>query len=249
MLLINFLIFAFGLIFGSFLNVIIFRLPLNLSVLHPRSFCPSCSTTIPFYRNIPLLTYILQKGSCHNCKGIIHIQYPAIELLIGLLSVFSFNYFLFPEYLFFIIISGMLIAISLIDLRYFIIPLSLSITSLLLIILKISFSSNIIYHIYGMIIGLGYLSLIFIFTWIFTKKQPLGFGDLQLILILGLWLGPMKVLVAIFLSATFGIIYWIYLTTKNGYTKNIKLPYGTFLSITSIIVYIIPLNWDLFIYF
>ena len=97
-----------------------------------------------------------------------------------------------------------------------------------------------------MLIGLGYLSFVFIFTWIITKKQPLGYGDLQLILILGLWLGPLKIISTIFLGSILGIIYWIYLGLKNGYTKDLRLPFGSFLSIASIILYLMPLNWRLF---
>ena len=94
--------------------------------------------------------------------------------------------------------------------------------------------------------GLGYLSFIFIITWFFTKKQPLGFGDLQLISVLGLLLGPLKVLITLFFAAILGIIYWIILSFKNGYDKNLKLPFGTFLAVTAIIMYLVPLNWDLF---
>ena len=98
-----------------------------------------------------------------------------------------------------------------------------------------------------MLIGLSYLLFIFLLTWIVTKKQPIGFGDIQLIILLGLWLGPMKILLTIFLAACLGIFYWFILSLMYGYTKNRKLPFGTFLSISSIAVYLIPLNWDLFL--
>jgi len=98
-----------------------------------------------------------------------------------------------------------------------------------------------------MLIGLSYLLFIFIITWIATKKQPIGFGDIQLVILLGLWLGPMKILLTIFLAACLGILYWIILLLISGYKKDRKLPFGTFLSISSIMVYMIPLNWDLFL--
>ena len=246
MILFKFLSIIFGLILGSFLNVVIFRLPKKLSIITPRSFCPKCSITIPFYRNIPIISYVLQKGKCHGCESSISIQYPLIELTIALISFLSFQYFNFPEAIVFVLIGGILISISIIDYRYFIIPLSLSISSIIILIPYSIYYSNTTFHIYGMLIGLGYLSFIFITTWLITKKQPLGFGDLQLILILGLWLGPLKILLAIFMSALFGILYWILISFKNGYSKDLRLPFGTFLSITSILIYIIPVKWDLF---
>ena len=237
------LAFIFGLIYGSFLNVVIFRLPENISIISPRSFCQQCKIKIPFYNNIPLLSFIIQKGKCFNCNSTISIQYPIIEFLLGFICLFSHNFLLFPESIFFVIISGLLICIIVIDYKYFIIPLELIISILIICIPYILFFSDWEYHIYGMIMGIGYLSIVFIFTWFITKKQPLGFGDLQLILILGLWLGPIKALTTIFLGSILGIIYWIYLGLKNGYVKDIKLPFGSFLSIAAIIMYLIPLNW------
>ena len=241
------LLFIIGSVIGSFLNVIIYRLPLNISIISPRSFCIKCNKTIPFYRNIPILSYIFQKGKCAECNKHISIQYPLVELIIALNLMFSFYNYLFPEFLFYFFVSSILICICIIDYNYFIIPLSLVVSTLIILLIYIIYlSTNPIYHIYGMLIGTGYLSFIFIITWIATKKQPLGFGDLQLIIILGLFLGPLKILITIFLAAILGITFWIYLSFKNGYRKNLKLPFGTFLCIIAIFIYIVPLNWKLF---
>ena len=69
-------VFFLGTVYGSFVNVLIFRLPINLSVIKPRSFCPKCSTSIPLYRNIPIISFLIQKGKCHSCENKISIQYP-----------------------------------------------------------------------------------------------------------------------------------------------------------------------------
>jgi len=240
------LIFCLGLIIGSFLNVIIYRLPKNISIINPRSFCPKCKQTIPFYRNIPVLTFLIQKGRCNQCKANISIQYPIVEMLMGFIFLFSYYNFFIIESLYFIIISSLLICIIIIDYKFFIIPFSLSFISLICIIIYIINFTYPMYHVYGLLIGVGYLSFIFIITFIITKKQPLGFGDLQLITILGLWLGPLKILLTIFSAAVLGIIYWIILSLIYGYKKDIKLPFGSFLGITSIIMYTIQINWDLF---
>jgi len=236
----------FGAIFGSFLNVIIYRIPNGLSIIYPRSFCPKCNKNILFYNNIPIISYILLNGKCNNCKNNISYLYPTVEILTGIIFIIGLSEFTIPESIVFIIISCMLLCIAIIDYKYLIIPYQLSIFIILLILSYIFIFSNPIYHIYGMIIGLGYLLSIFLMTWVITKKQPIGFGDIQLIIVLGLWLGPLKILLTIFMAACLGIIYWMILSLIKGYSKDRKLPFGTFLSISAIIVYVIRLNLDLF---
>ena len=126
MYVINILYFFSGLILGSFINVIIYRIPKKISIIAPRSFCPLCRNEIPLYRNIPLLSFILQLGKCANCNKKISILYPVIELIIGLIWLLSSIYFnTFNEILYFALVSTLLIAISIIDYKYFIIPISL----------------------------------------------------------------------------------------------------------------------------
>ena len=195
-----FFLFIFGLIFGSFLNVIIYRIPKNISIIKPRSFCPKCKKQIPLYRNIPLLSYIIQKGKCHNCFKKISSNYFIIELIIGVLWMLSFYYFnSLNETIYFNIISTLLIGIAIIDKKEFIIPLELTISSLIIIIMYSLIYGNILSNLSGMIIGLGYLSIIFIITFLITKKQTLGYGDLQLIFVLGLWISDIRILLVIFI--------------------------------------------------
>tara|TARA_B100000700_G_C14803022_1_gene741519 strand:- start:196 stop:864 length:669 start_codon:yes stop_codon:yes gene_type:complete len=220
-----------------------------MSIISPRSFCFKCKNKIPFYNNIPILSYIIQKGKCAKCHNKFSYQYPLIELLMGIIFVLSYH-IIYPlnsiEPIFFSIMSGILICIAVIDYNFFIIPLSLLLFGIIINIpFIIFFSSNSIYtHLYGSLFGLGYLSIVFILTWFFTKKQPLGFGDLQLIILLGIWLGPFKVLLTIFFGSILGLIYLLIISLFSGYPKNPKLPFGTFLCIASIIIYLIPTNWE-----
>ena len=239
--------FILGIIFGSFLNVVIYRIPKNLSIALPRSYCPKCKETIPFYRNIPIFSFCIQCGKCAKCKNKISLSYPITEFFTGLLFVVGFNMYNVPESIVFVLISSFLLTIAIIDYKLYIIPYQISLTILFILIPYIILFSNTSYHLYGMLIGLSYLLSIFIITWIVTKKQPIGFGDIQLIILLGLWLGPMKILLTIFLAACLGIFYWMILSMIYGYRRNLKLPFGTFLSISSIIVYLIQLNWELFL--
>ena len=80
-----------GLCYGSFINVLIFRLPNKISILNPRSFCPKCNTSIPFYRNIPILSFLLQARKCHQCNNKISIQYPIIEIITAFLWFWLLN--------------------------------------------------------------------------------------------------------------------------------------------------------------
>ena len=244
-----FILFIFGTIYGSFLNVIIYRLPLNISIIYPRSFCFKCKYKIPLYRNVPILSFLIQKGKCSNCNCKISYQYPLVELLIGFLFVLS-HIILYEtnpiESFFFSIISGILVSIAIIDYKYFIIPLSLILTLVIINLTYIAlFSSNMLgTHLYGSFFGLGYLSIVFVITWLITKKQPLGFGDLQLIVLLGIWLGTFKILLTIFSGSILGLLYYGISYQYNTYEKNPKLPFGTFLCIAAIIIYLIPANWE-----
>ena len=241
-----FLLFLSGTILGSFLNVIIHRIPLGMSIVTPRSFCPRCKIKIPFYRNIPILSFLIQKGRCNNCKNNISYSYLIVEVITGLIFILSQSIYSIPESILFVLISSLLLCIAIIDYKYLIIPYQLSLSIILLILPYIVFYSNPLYHIYGMMIGLGYLLTIFLITWFITGKQPLGFGDIQLIVLLGLWLGPLKILLTIFVAASSGLLYWIVISLIKGYTKDKKLPFGTFLSLSTIPIYLIKLNWDLF---
>ena len=233
--------FILGTIFGSFLNVVIYRIPNQLSIIRPRSHCPNCKTMIPFYRNIPIISFLIQKGKCNNCNKSISFLYLLTEFIIGIIFLVGFHYFEPLESITFILVSSLLYSISIIDYKYYIIPLELSFFTLLVLLPNIILSTNSLFYIYGFLVGLGYLLFVYTITWIATKKEPLGLGDIQLIALLGLWLGPLKILITIFLSACIGIFYWIILYFVKGYKKNRKLPFGTFLSLSAIIIYLTKL--------
>ena len=239
--------FFFGTIFGSFINVIIYRIPNGLSIIHPRSHCPNCKNQIPFYRNIPIFTYIIQNGKCYNCKNKISINYFIVELIVGIIWIFGAVYYnQLNEAIYYNIISSLLLAIAYIDKKYFIIPLELSISIFIIILSYLFIFDNISDSFNGIIYGLGYLSFIFILTKIITKRQGLGYGDLQLIFILGFWISDIRILLVIFLSALFALLIWIFISIKDGFDKNRALPFGTFLTITSIIIYPFEMEFLLF---
>jgi len=233
----------FGLIFGSFLNVIIYRLPRKLFFSKLRSFCPYCKYQIPFYSNIPVISYLFQRGRCTNCKEAISIQYPIIELLSALIWGWaSINYGLYQGILF-IWICSILLAISLIDQETFIIPFPLILSALLGLLVYIYFNpSDWRVSFWGAIMGVGYLSLVFLLTSALFNKQTLGLGDLQLIAITGIWLGPVNVLLSVFVSALLALIIWGIISLVNGFNRNRAMPFGPYLSGSAIILYVLDIN-------
>lgn len=242
-----FLYFILGSIFGSFYNVVIFRLPKNLSIITPRSHCFNCKKTIPFYLNIPILSYLICRGNCFYCKSKISVQYILIEISTGILWSYGFLNYNFETAILFLWITGILSIIAAIDFKYYIIPTSLIFLAFFgLIIYNIIYSANLKDSIVGLLFGLSYLGGTAFITSKIFKKQTLGFGDILLIIILGTWLGLIKVAITIFLSAVIALIVWIMLSIKKGFKINYKLPFGFYLSITSIIVYILKFDYNLF---
>ena len=242
--LINITIVTCGLITGSFINVISYRIPKNLPIVFSRSMCPKCNYSIPLYRNIPIITYLLQIGKCYNCNKRISIQYLIIEIITPIIFLLGIKNNSGCEYYLFLWMSSILIIISLIDYKTFTIPLSLMLYMLLgqlvFIILDIDLY-QIKNMLLGLFLGLTYLGLTFIITSMIYKKQTLGYGDLLLISIIGLWLGPINILICIFLSAIIGLLIWFINYFRN--IKEEKIPFGTCLAFSSILLKIINLDF------
>lgn len=115
--------FIFGSVIGSFLNVCIYRIPRKLSIISPRSYCPLCNGPIPFYYNIPIISYIILLGRCHKCKENISIRYPLVEILAAALSILLIVKFrLSIDYFIYLLFSYSLIIIIFIDIEHGIVP-------------------------------------------------------------------------------------------------------------------------------
>ena len=236
-----------GLIFGSFLNVLIYRLPLHESFVFSRSICPNCKSLIPIYRNIPIISFLIQLGKCHNCNNKISFQYPFVELLSAFFWYWAGANLLFYEAILFILITNILIVISFIDYKTMEINLHLILLLIsILFIYGLFISENVTNMLYGSIVGFGYLGFVFMLTSLIFKKQTMGLGDLQLILILGAWVGPGNILLSIFLASLIGIILWALINIVNKHNKVTRLPFAPFLSFSAIITYM--LNIDIFNY-
>lgn len=227
-------VFFYGLLIGSFLNVVILRIPKGQSVVKPRSSCPSCGYQIKWYENIPLFSYfLLLRGKCSNCKSKISIRYPLIELLVGCIAVLLFPQVLDDQtivvFMFRFFIAAIFIAHFIIDIEHQILPDVLNIYLLLLIIGYSFMVNDLVTMILGGVIGFGGTYFI---TYLFYKIKGqigLGGGDIKLFGILGLLLGPEGVVQLIFYSAFLGSIIGITLIAAGKMNKNKPLAFGPYI--------------------
>jgi len=253
-----------GLLIGSFLNVVIYRIPkmleqefrteccdlltikndkatTPLSLSTPRSSCPHCNHAIKPWENIPLLSYILLKGRCSQCNASISARYPLVELATGLLSVLILiTLGLTSEGVIGLLLLWCLIALTMIDIDTQLLPDNITLPLLWLGLLVNLFGvySDIHSALWGAIIG--YLSLWSVY-WLFklvTGKEGMGYGDFKLLAALGAWMGwqllPCIILLSSIVGATIGIAGIIIL----GRDKNIPIPFGPYLAIAGLIAFL-----------
>ena len=227
-----------GAMIGSFLNVCIYRLPKEESIIWPRSHCPACKKIIRFYDNIPLISYLLLRGRCRYCKGPISLQYPLVEGITALSSLFLFMKF-GPSlsYLFYFAFVAAFIVITVIDLYHQIIPDGISLPGIgvglltSLVIPQVTFFNSLV----GILLGGGSLFLVAtLYEWIF-KREGMGGGDVKLLAMIGAFLGWKAVILTILLSSLIGSITGILIMILKGKDFKYAIPFGPFLSMGAVI--------------
>ena len=249
-------IFIFGLAIGSFLNVVIHRLPKILdqgwksecrellelddepeeqvSLSTPSSSCPSCGHKIRAWENIPVFSYLFLRGKCSACGAGISLRYPVIELTTGLLSlVVAWHFGFTVQAIGALLLTWTLISLSIIDFDHQILPDNMTLPVLWLGLLLNLFS--VYTDISSAVIGAiaGYLSLRSVF-WLFkllTGKEGMGYGDFKLLALFGAWLGWQFLPQIILLSSLVGAIIGISMIIFRGRDKNIPIPFGPYLAI------------------
>lgn len=246
------LVLGLGLLVGSFLNVVIYRLPVMLTrrwqaesrelleleqpaserfnLLLPHSHCPSCRAKVAWYDNIPLLSWLLLRGKCRHCQTSIAVRYPLVELSCGLLSaVVAWHYgasgFTWAALLF----TWVLLALTFIDADTMLLPDDLTLP-LLWGGLLLSLWSGLVSPaeaITGAVIGYLVLWSVYWAFKLLTGKEGMGYGDFKLLAALGAWLGPWMLPQIILLSSLFGAAWGIASALKKG---NQPMPFGPFLA-------------------
>jgi leader peptidase (prepilin peptidase)/N-methyltransferase len=208
------LIGVFGLIWGSFLNVVIYRLPRDLSLVRPPSSCPHCGKRIKFYENIPILSYAVLRGKCSNCQAPISPVYPLVEALTALCFFLGYlQYSLSPHFFASCVFASALIALVL-ALVYAFFRKDLSVTQALL----------------GAAVGGGFLLFVYGAYYLLRKKEGLGLGDVTMMLMVGAFLGWKQTILTLILASFGGAIVGIFIILFKKKDLQHALPFGTFLA-------------------
>ena len=231
--LIEIFVFIFGLCIGSFLNVCIYRLPASQSIAHPRSKCQKCDTSIAFYDNIPVLSFVWLKGRCRHCGEKIGLRYPTVEILTGLLALATFLKFgLKVEALIYFTFIASLLVVTFIDLDHRIIPDMITLPGIP-ICFAASFALPAINYkaaLLGILVGGGSLFLV---AWVYsliTKKDGMGGGDIKLLAMMGALLGWQGVVFTIFVSSLVGTLSGLAVMLHSRKGMKLAVPFGPFLA-------------------
>jgi len=226
-----------GAALGSFLNVLIYRLPEEKSIIFPASNCPHCGKPIRFYDNIPVISFILLKGRCRACRGKISFRYPLVELITAVLSLLLFWKFgLTFKYLFSFIFICALIVITFIDLDYQIIPDVITLPGIpifflaALIVMGLRFQDAFL----GFLLGGGCLYVIAFVYELVTKREGMGGGDIKLLAMMGAFLGWQSLLFILLVSSLLGAVVGIAVMMIKGQDMKYAVPFGPFLSLAAV---------------
>ena len=253
MLFIIFNLFAFiiGAAVGSFLNVVILRLPAEgESIVFPASRCPKCQQALQWYDNIPIISFLVLKKRCRYCEAPISWQYPLVELTMALLSVaLLFKFGLTVALPIYFLFSGALLAVIVIDFYHQIIPDVISLPGIV-----IGFACSFVNPVVtwqqaglGLLIGGGALYAVAAGYYLFTKREGMGGGDIKLLAMIGAFLGWQSLPFVIFGSSVLGAIVGLGAMAKQKKGGKTMIPYGPFLSVAALLYMFFrePLNYYL----
>jgi leader peptidase (prepilin peptidase)/N-methyltransferase len=252
-------VFVVGAAMGSFLNVCIGRWPEGLSVVKPRSRCPKCGHQIKASENVPILSWIVLRGRCSGCNERISIQYPIVELIVGIIWLLAYFHFGLSFTAFRVaVFATVLLGIALTDAKYFLIPDGFTVFGVFFMLVTAMVA---LYlgdwepfvkpwdAVLGMCVGAGAISIVGWLGEVWLKRPAMGFGDVTLMAVVGAAIGPARSLLTIFLAAALApvvllaIVYplsargladdkgqtELALDTGGGWRKR-ELPFGVFLA-------------------
>jgi leader peptidase (prepilin peptidase)/N-methyltransferase len=235
------MVFIFGSIVGSFLNVCIYRIPRNLSVITPSSRCPSCNSPIMPWDNIPLISYIFLRGRCRECKSNISFRYPLVESLNASLYVLVLWRFGFMWHsLIYFLFCSVLLVIFFIDLDFQIIPDRITLPCILIGLIAGSFLLPDPFLRYSL---LGYKASVIgfltggglFYAVAVLSRGGMGGGDIKMMAMVGSFMGWKGALLTTFLGSLTGAAIGIFLMVFKGKGRKTKIPFGPFLALGAII--------------
>jgi len=231
-------VFWFGLIVGSFINVCVWRLPREESVVFPASHCPACNALIRPIDNVPVLSYLWLRGRCRACRVAISLRYPAIELLHGLVALLIvYRFGLTAEAAVWGVVSAALIAVIFIDIDHQIIPDLITLPGMALGLIAASslLSTGWVDSVTGLLLGGGLFYAIAVLSEVVLKKEGMGGGDIKLVAMIGAFFGWRGMLLTILLASLSGSVIGLLLIAR-GRDRAAPIPFGPFLAIGALIV-------------
>lgn len=219
-----------GAAIGSFINVLVARLPEGRSPVRPRSACPACGGQIAWYDNIPVLSWLLLRARCRHCKARISLEYPVVELATALIWI-GVAWLYGPSWMGLRggILLSIVLAIALIDARHYLIPDQLSLGGLVagLALAPLPGPPTLLTSVLGAVAGFGVLLAVGIAgEWAF-KKPAMGGGDMKMMAMVGAFLGPAGAMLTIFLGALLGTIVFAPVALRTDK----EVPFGVFLAL------------------
>jgi len=221
---------------GSFLNVCIIRLPKKLSLIKPSSHCPHCQSSIRFYDNVPLLSYVILGGKCRHCKARISPRYFLVEGLSGIMALALYRTFgLTPEVLVYFVFFSALLVIIFIDLDTWTIPDVITLPGIVagvgasFVLPRLGPWQSLI----GLLTGGGILFLVAMGYQLLRKREGMGGGDIKLLAMIGAFLGLPGVIYTLFASSVIGSLAGALLMLKDKSGGGTRIPFGPFLAMAA----------------
>ncbi|SNR86488.1 leader peptidase (prepilin peptidase) / N-methyltransferase [Anaerovirgula multivorans] len=228
-----------GILIGSFLNVCIYRMPKNESIIYPASHCSKCNESLKPFDLIPIFSYVSLRGKCRYCSAEFSIRYPMIEFLTGIIFLLVFyKYDLSIAYFFHIALVCILICITFIDYDHQIIPdglvilgFGLGLTYKFLLYFFINQPIEVLNSLLGFLLGGGFFLLIAVIS-----NGGMGGGDIKLIAMLGFWFGWRDIILISFLSFIIGSVISIALLATKVKSRKDVIPFGPFIGVSTLLV-------------
>lgn len=233
--------FLLGLLITSFTNVVGLRVPVGESIVHPRSHCPTCGHVLGPLELTPVLGYVVLRGKCRSCGQSISIKYPALELLGGVLYAYGFWQFAWSmELALTLVLTSLLFILTMSDLAYMLIPnkILLFFLPIALIVRYLSPLENWYNPIIGGIVGFVLLFVIFL-----ASRRGMGAGDVKLFGLLGIFLGPLHVVIALFVSAFVGSVIGLTLLGMGRVKRKQPIPFVPSIAIGTLLTYYFADDW------
>ncbi len=246
------IVFIYGALIGSFLNVVIYRLPLGRSIVYPGSACGTCGTPLSWWENIPIFSYLGLRGKCHTCGSTFSCRYAAIEALVGLMAVALLYHFNKVDwlYIYHFVLFAYLCVVFFMDLDHWIILDSVSLSGTAFGIVGAIFGparldanlfsntmvNNLASAVIGAVAGCLFFWTIQVLGTLFLRQEAMGSGDVKLAALIGSFLGWRLGMLAFLLSFVIGAIIAIVLIVVRGQKGRDPIPFGTFMSIAAMLV-------------